>query len=133
MNLVHQAYPIFGSRPRRPEVSSLRRELLSARSELLLQASNWTSPHIAREKSEDALELAYSSHQWAVDDLIVQQASAKLRQVERALDHMRDASYGICRECRSDISLSRLRRQPQAVLCTGCVEERLEHLSADAL
>ncbi len=133
MSLVHQGYPIFRSRPRRPEVSSLRRELLSARSELLRQASIWPSPHIAREKSEGVLDLAYSSQQWAFGDLIVQQASAKLRRVERALDHMRDASYGVCCECRNDIPLSRLRLQPQAVLCTVCIEERLEHLSADAL
>lgn len=133
MSLVQQGYPIFRSRPRRPEVSSLRRELLSARSELLQQASIRPSPHISREKAEDMLDLAYAAQQWGFEDLMVQQASAKLRRVERALDQMRDASYGICRECRNDISLSRLRAQPQAVLCTGCIEEGLEGLSADAL
>ena len=96
MSLAQEGYPISRSGPRRPGVSSLRRELLSARSELLLQASNWVSPHIARRKSEDVLDPA-SSQQWALDDLTVLQAFAKLWQVERTLNHMLDASYGICR------------------------------------
>ncbi|MEP7150559.1 MAG: TraR/DksA C4-type zinc finger protein [Nitrospira sp.] len=133
MSLVQERYPIFRSRPRRPEVSSLHRELLSARSELLFQASNWASPQPTRKQPEDVLELACLSQQCDLDELIAQQAFAKLRHVERALDHMLDASYGICRECRDDIPFSRLRLQPQAVLCLGCIEGRLEHLSADAL
>lgn len=39
----------------------------------------------------------------------------------------------VCRECRNDFrSVSGIRR-PQATLCPGCIAERLERLSADAL
>lgn len=133
MSLVQEGYPIFRSRPRRPEVSSLRRELLCARSELLLQASSWASLHIARKASEDVRDLSCFSQRWSLDDVIAEQTSANLRQVERALRHMFEASYGICRECRSDIPLSRLRLEPLAVLCAECIEGRLEPLVADAL
>lgn len=67
------------------------------------------------------------------DDLLTNQASVTLRQVERALYHMLEANYGLCRECRNDIPFSRLRRSPQSTLCGACIEERLECLSADAL
>lgn len=132
MGLAQEAHAIFRS-SRRPEVSSLRRELLNARSELLRQASSWASPDIARQKTEDILDLTYFSPPWTLEDLVAQQASVRLRQVERALNHMLDASYGICRECRKDLPLSQLRFQPPAVLCASCIEERLAQQSADAL
>ncbi|GMV49153.1 hypothetical protein FBQ96_05315 [Nitrospirales bacterium NOB] len=43
------------------------------------------------------------------------------------------ASYGFCRQCQDEIPVSRLRVQPQAVLCADCIEERLERLYADSL
>ena len=133
MSLVLLGESIFRSRPSRPELSSLRRELLSVRRELLFQASNWASPQHTCKQPEDVLELASLSQQCDLGELIAQQASDKLRSVERALDHMCDAFYGICRECRNEIPFSRLKLQPHAVLCHGCIERRLEHLSADAL
>ncbi|MBA2484910.1 MAG: TraR/DksA C4-type zinc finger protein [Nitrospira sp.] len=132
MSLVEEGYQVFRSRLRRPEISSLCRDLMSARSKWLLQASNWVSQQGAREKSADMLDLAYAQ-QWAFDEVIAQQASAKLWHVDRALDHMLEASYGVCRGCRNDIPLSRLRFLPQTVLCTACIEERLDQLSAEAL
>lgn len=53
--------------------------------------------------------------------------------VERMFDSIFDVSYGLCRGCGNEISLSRLRGRPQATLCAACIEERLESLSADAL
>jgi RNA polymerase-binding transcription factor DksA len=60
-------------------------------------------------------------------------ASFGLSELEQALDHRRPVSSGACRECRNDIPLSRLRREPEAMLCLACIEERLELLAADAL
>jgi len=131
MSLVQEGYQIARSRPCRPDISSLRREWLSARREWLLQASTWASLHVARKRSEDDLDLLCSSRQRFLDDVLAEQAN--LRQAERALRHMLEASYGVCRECRTDILLFRLRCEPWAVFCKECIEERLELLAADAL
>jgi hypothetical protein len=40
---------------------------------------------------------------------------------------------GVCRECRTDLRAVPGIRRPQATLCQGCIAERLERLSADAL
>lgn len=53
--------------------------------------------------------------------------------VEGTFESIFDAPYGLCRGCRNEISLSRLRGRPHATLCAACIEERLESLSADAL
>lgn len=133
MSLVQEGGQIVRSRPRRPELSSLHRELLMARIEWLFQASTGAFPQHMHKQPEDVVEPGCLSQQSDLGELIAQQASAKLQHIERALDHIWDASYGICRECRNEIPYSRLRFQPQAVLCMGCIEKRLEHLSADAL
>ena len=133
MSLVQERYPIFRSRPYRSELSSLRRELLSARRELLLQASNQTAWQSIRRDEEDVLALSSFSQQGTLYDLITGTASAKLRRIDRALGHMCKAAYGLCHECRGEISLSRLRHEPHAVLCDGCIEQRIEPLTADAL
>jgi hypothetical protein len=39
----------------------------------------------------------------------------------------------VCRECKSELSWIPGGRKFQATLCQGCITERLEHLSADAL
>jgi RNA polymerase-binding transcription factor DksA len=133
MSLIQERYPIFRSRPRYPEVSSLHRELLSARNELLLQTSRWASLPVARKKAQEVLHLACLSQRCFLDEVTAEQASVTLRHIERTLRHMLEASYGVCRECRKDIPLSRLRRAPLALLCTECIEARLETLAANAL
>ena len=50
----------------------------------------------------------------------------ELREIDAALARMAKGSYGICIDCRSEISVERLRREPTAVRCFDCqtVHER---------
>lgn len=133
MSLVQEGSQIVRSRPCRPDISSLRREWLSARREWLLQVSTWTSLHVARKRSEDDLDLLCSSGQRFHDDVLAVRLAEDWRKLASALRHTLEASYGVCRECRTDIPLFRLRWEPWAVFCKECIEERLELLAADAL
>jgi DnaK suppressor protein len=132
MSVVQEGYQIHRSHSRRHEFSSLRSELLRAR-RMLLQAVSGFPPQAEHHVSSDVPDVAASERDLVFDDLIKQRAYARFLQVERALDRMLDTSYGICRGCRNDIPLPRLRIQPHATLCAACIEERLENLSADAL
>ncbi|MDR4479650.1 MAG: TraR/DksA C4-type zinc finger protein [Nitrospira sp.] len=126
MRLIEKGSRTYRSHPGRQEVLSLRHALLRTRRMLLL--------HDAKRVALQLEQAAPADERGGVaDDLLTQQASATLRQVERALHHMLEANYGLCRECRQDIQFSRLRRSPQATLCGTCIEQRLECLSADAL
>jgi len=44
----------------------------------------------------------------------------ELREIDSALERMRAGSYGTCLECRGEIGLERLRRQPTALRCFDC-------------
>ena len=47
-------------------------------------------------------------------------ASEELREVEAAMDRLRDGSYGICVDCGGEISYARLRVTPEARRCALC-------------
>lgn len=49
---------------------------------------------------------------------------ASLKDVERALAKIEDASYGLCDRCGKPIPAERLEAKPAAVLCVGCSAER---------
>lgn len=55
------------------------------------------------------------------------------RQDILSLRHARPRSNGLCLECRKEVPFIQLRDRPHATLCTSCVQERLDCLSADAL
>jgi len=59
--------------------------------------------------------------------------SRSRRQDVLTLRHGVPRGSGMCRECRSELRAAAEARRFQATLCLGCITERLERLSADAL
>lgn len=59
--------------------------------------------------------------------------SRSRRQDVLTFRHGRSRSSGICRECQNHFRSTPGIRKFQATLCPGCMTERLERLSADAL
>ena len=49
-----------------------------------------------------------------------QQASERLRKIEKALRRIDEGEYGYCLECGEAIALARLQAQPFANLCIDC-------------
>ena len=106
--------------PRHRAFASLRTHLLRSRRTLFAQVMSRPLPQTEQGLPADVLDLAACEQERMIDDLIAQRAYAKLRQIERALNRMLDTSYGICHRCRTDIPLSRLRAQPDVMLCVTC-------------
>lgn len=48
----------------------------------------------------------------------------EIASVRRALDRVRDGSYGICVQCGEEISPARLEARPEAALCIRCAREQ---------
>lgn len=57
---------------------------------------------------------------------LVTAAQAALRDVEDALRRMRAGSYGVCKQCGTDLAIERLEVLPQVSLCMPC--QRAEQL-----
>jgi len=51
---------------------------------------------------------------------VVNNASATLEQIDRALQMIENGTYGICEECNAPISIERLKALPFATQCIEC-------------
>lgn len=56
----------------------------------------------------------------ALSRMNLAKASEELREVEAAMDRIRDGSYGICVDCGAGISYARLRVAPETRRCALC-------------
>lgn len=46
-----------------------------------------------------------------------------LKNIDEALERIKNGVYGICRRCQKEIELKRLRVEPAATLCSKCVKK----------
>ena len=106
--------------PHHQAFASLRTHLLRSRRMLLMQVVSRPVPQVEQGLLTDILDLAACEQERLIDDLITQRTHVTPRHIERALSRMLDTSYGICHRCRAEIPLSRLRAQPDAMLCVTC-------------
>jgi RNA polymerase-binding transcription factor DksA len=51
---------------------------------------------------------------------VVESLKAQLANVDRALGHIADGTYGTCERCGQDIPVARLEARPESVFCVDC-------------
>lgn len=57
-----------------------------------------------------------------VESAIGEQQHAELKEIEVALDKLKQGTYGICDMCEEDIGIHRLKVKPHAKFCIDCRE-----------
>lgn len=78
-------------------------------------------------RSADSQEQAQELENSEVVDALGNEARTELSRVARALDQMKNGTYGVCITCNDEIPLARLKAQPFADRCIRCAtaeEER---------
>ena len=71
----------------------------------------------------DMADAALDSAQDEISSQLAEVESRELSSIEKALERMRDGSYGICEGCNSRIPLARLNALPYANYCINCQQE----------
>lgn len=54
---------------------------------------------------------------------LAEKETAELQQIQDALESLRNGTYGVCRNCGTDIDKARLEALPEALTCLACQEE----------
>ena len=78
------------------------------------------------ERAETGQGETDNAHEWqnaALRSNLMDEATNELNTVEAALARIEDGTYGICANCRNEISAERLEVVPEAVLCATCARE----------
>jgi len=71
----------------------------------------------------DAEEQSVDDFVREVDFALMQMKSETLAKIDEAISRLDDGTYGLCTECKSEISEARLKALPFAALCRSCQEE----------
>lgn len=68
----------------------------------------------------DVVDAALDAAQDEISSQLAEVESRELGSIEKALDRIREGTYGICDGCGGKITLTRLKALPYATSCIGC-------------
>ena len=68
----------------------------------------------------DVVDAALDSAQDEISSQLAEVESRELANIEKAIERMRNGTYGICEACESKITLARLNALPYATHCIEC-------------
>jgi DnaK suppressor protein len=71
----------------------------------------------------DVIDAALDSAQDEISSQLAEVESRELANIEKALELMREGSYGLCEHCNNKIPLARLNALPYATSCIDCQRE----------
>ena len=78
--------------------------------------SKFPKMHNGGDLEEEALEVSVYDSRLSTESVLEQE----IKDIDRALEKIKNGTYGICEQCGQPISLSRLRVRPQAIYCIKC-------------
>ena len=103
------------------ELSELRVQLESRRTELQRRIES-IKADVSQSHSSDWSEQAQERENDEVLDQLGGNAEQELRDVNSALDRMRNDEYGLCVSCQQEIPMARLEIKPEAAECVNCAD-----------
>jgi len=96
-----------------------KKRKLSNEKERLESEDLYDVPGRADDNAED-VDDAQEDIQHRGTEALVNAIKAALRQVEKALNHIKSGKYGICEKCGNPIDPARLKAYPETTLCLKC-------------
>lgn len=110
----------------RKDATSNMREVLIKRRDALRKAlaGDLSMLKELREQSSgDVVDFALDSAQDEISSQLAEVESRELSHIDKALDRMRQGSYGKCESCEINIPMARLQALPYATFCIDCQRE----------
>lgn len=109
------------------KMRKLKETLIQRREELLvrIQTANKEfreSPPHNRPAGADFFsgEICAEEGKFETDQLFIKRALQMVDAIEIALRNMKNSQYGVCRMCRREIPVERLKIVPEAIRCVKC-------------
>jgi DnaK suppressor protein len=71
----------------------------------------------------DVIDAALDSAQDEINSQLAEVESRELASIDKALEQMREGTYGVCEHCEKKIPMARLNALPYATTCIDCQRE----------
>lgn len=75
---------------------------------------------LRQQSGGDVVDAALDASQDEISSQLAEVESRELGNIEKALERMREGSYGVCENCNKAIPLARLQALPYAIFCIEC-------------
>jgi DnaK suppressor protein len=110
---------------RKDAILNMRQVLITRRDALrsALAGDLSTLKEMREQTSGDMVDAALDSAQDEISSQLAEVESRELAHIEKALERMREGSYGSCEACTTNIPMARLNALPYATLCIDCQRE----------
>lgn len=110
---------------RKDAVAEMREVLLTRRDALRKALAGDLSmlKELREQSGGDVVDFALDSAQDEISSQLAEVESRELSSIDKALERMREGTYGNCEACETAIPLMRLQALPYAVLCINCQRE----------
>jgi RNA polymerase-binding protein DksA len=101
------------------QYARIRTELLAKQTELVRRLER-LKENLTSGRSADSQEQAQELENAEVVDALGNEARAEISKIARALDQIKNNTYGICVDCGETIPMARLQASPFADRCIRC-------------
>ena len=101
------------------QYARIRTELLAKQTELVRRLER-LKENLTAGRSADSQEQAQELENAEVVDALGNEARAEISKIARALDQIKNKTYGICVDCGETIPMARLEAHPFADRCIRC-------------
>lgn len=107
---------------REHELSYFEEILLSRKTQILKNISGVEHEinQLREQELKDDADLASAANDNIIENAIGMQQTQELREIEIALQKIKNKSYGICEMCEDEIGFQRLKVKPHARYCIVC-------------
>lgn len=102
-------------------LNRIRESLLSQKKEILEQAQRQEKDIDMDGDETDAIQ---GNMLVEMSNRLGTRATAKLKQIEDALQRIEKQTYGLCQDCEEPIAEKRLLHNPHFLICISCAEDR---------
>lgn len=99
-------------------LEKVRKALIEQKQEILRNIRAKKSP--PEKQSGDFIDIATDSLEHELDYIFGERERQKLQNIEKALESIKEGTYGACDDCGEDIELERLLALPFTRLCLDC-------------
>jgi DnaK suppressor protein len=105
------------------QFADIREQLIAKQAELADRLQRIKN-NLTSGRSADSQEQAQELENAEVVDALGNEARIELSRIAKALDQLKNGTYGTCVDCAEEIPIARLRAQPFADRCIRCATAR---------